>query len=114
MARRIIRENRIHDNILIWTSHNDDGEHKDVAINVGNHFDPSMPATTLGAYVVDNKVLNPGVSYPFRYRGEYYNATVFNGIENSFGDFTRRNIDLRVSEIELDLSIAEITSLLKK
>ncbi|MBC8463011.1 DUF1573 domain-containing protein [Candidatus Bathyarchaeota archaeon] len=103
--------NRIHDNILIWTGHNEDGEHKNVAINVGNFIDPTNPATTLEAYIVDNKVLNPSVLFPFRYRGEFYNATFFNGIENDFGDFIEGNIEVRVSELDLGLSFGELTSL---
>ena len=103
--------NRVQGNILIWTGHSEDGEHKDVAINVGNFIDPSMPATTLEAYILDNKVLNPGVLRPFRYRGEYYNSTVFNGIENDFGDIIAGNIELRISEIDLDLSPGELMTL---
>jgi hypothetical protein len=106
--------NRIHDNILIWTGHNEDGEHMDVAINVGNYIDPTMPATTLEAFVIDNKVLNPSVLYPFRYRGEHFNSTMFNGMENEFGDYIAGNIDLHVSEIELDISPSELDSLLQK
>ncbi len=106
--------NRIHDNILIWTGHNEDGEHMDVAINVGNYIDPTMPATTLEAFVIDNKVLNPGMRYSFRYRGEHFNATMFNGMENEFGDYIAGNIDLHVSEIELDISPSELASLLQK